>query len=199
MTLQEYLRVDNICRSSFIIVLKDDKYKLIKHMKQGNFMDIISIHYKEIKMLFKTRLRSNNNAFDEDCFNDAFIKCAQKFKNDVITYDVAVKYFWIAYVNTYKGSQSKAARKFVESIDESGFDCIDDEDPSCAKYVYDIVMSAIEETFNTDDMMIYSLYKYHNWSEQDLIDAGYDCTNIKIRINTIHKFVKAYCKKHISI
>lgn len=199
MILQEFLQVDNITSSSFIIVLKDDKYKLIKHMKQGNFMDIISIHYKEIKTLFKSRLRSNDSTFDEDCFNDAFIKCAQRFKNNIITYDDAVKYFWIAYVNTYKGTHSKASRRFVESIEESGFDCIDEEDPSCAKYVYDTVMLAIEEAFNTDDMMIYSLYKYHNWSEKELIDAGYDCTNLKIRINTIHKFVKAYCKTHISI
>lgn len=167
-------------------------------MRQGNFMDLISIHYKEIKTLFRARLKSNERPFDEDCFNDAFIKCAQRFGNNVITYDDAIKYFWTAFINTYKGSQSKASREFIESIEGSDFDCIDDEDPSCAKYIYNIVMNAVEEAFGENDMMIYSLFKYHGWTENELIEAGYDCTNLNIRVKTIHKFVKAYCKKHIS-
>jgi hypothetical protein len=170
----------------------------LKQMKQGNFMDIISIHYKEIKMLFRKRIQSKKQSFDEDCFNDAFIKCAQRFGNKTISYDEAVKYFWVAYVNTYKGSHSKASREFIESIDGSDFDCIDDEDPSYAKYVYDIVMTTVSEVFGEDDMMVYSLYKYYGWSENELIDAGYDCKDLNNRIKTIHKFVKSYCKKNMS-
>lgn len=167
-------------------------------MNSGTYMDIVGIHYKDIKTLFKSRLNNSGNAFDEDAFNDAFIKCAHRFGNTIITYNDAVKYFWVAYVNTMKGSRSKVSYEFIDSLENSDFDCIDDEDPSYAKYIYNIVMAAVTEAFGEDDMMIYSLYKYHGWTEAELIEAGYNCNNIDIRIKNIHKFVKAYCKKHIS-
>lgn len=166
-------------------------------MNTGTFMDLISIHYKDIKNLFKSRSYNRNIDFDEDSFNDAFIKCAQRFGNEIINYDVSVKYFWIAYVNTYKNNKSNMHSDIQDEFDCSLHDTIDDDDPSYAAYIYNIIMAAIKVAFSEDDMMIYSLYKYHNWSKQDLIDAGYDCKNLEIRIKTIHKFVKAYSKKHV--
>lgn len=164
-------------------------------METGTYMDLISVHYKDIKSLFKARLYNNGQCFDEDLFNDAFIKCAHKFGNDIIDYDLAVKYFWKAYSNTIKSAKSKDT--LCEELDESKHDCIDDEDESHANYIYNIVMDAITAAYNEEDMLIYSLYKYHNWTEQELIDAGYNCKNLAVKIKNIHKFVKEYCKKHI--
>jgi hypothetical protein len=59
-------------------------------------------------------------------------------------------------------------------------------------------MTTVSEVFGEDDMMVYSLYKYYGWSENELIDAGYDCKDLNNRIKTIHKFVKSYCKKNMS-
>lgn len=154
------------------------------------FMDIISAHYKEIKTLFKTR----SNDFDEDSFNDAFIKCAQRFANEIIDYDVAIKYFWIAYVNTHRANIFKDHNDIKDSLDDDLHDRIDEDETSYAQRIYDIVMDAIAVAFSEDDMMIYSLYKYHGWTEKELIDAGFDCKNLKVRISTIHRFVKAYSK-----
>lgn len=166
-------------------------------MNNGTYMDIVGVHYKDIKTLFKSRLHNNEQQFDEDSFNDAFIKCANRFGNAIITYDNAVRYFWVAYVNTVKGTRSKALSRLMESLDDEELDCIDDDDPTFAKHIYNIIMAAITEAFSEEDMMIYSLYKYHNWTEKDLTDAGYDCKNLEIRIKTIHKFVKAYSKKNM--
>lgn len=160
-------------------------------MKTGTFMDIVSVHYDEFKKSFVSRDSNKGRRFDEDSFNDAFIKCANKFGNDIIAYDDAIKYFWVTYSNTVKSIKQNTD---VE-LDDALHDVIDDDEPSKANYIYNIVMAAITEAFNEDDMMVYSLYKYHNWAEDELIAAGYDCKNLDIRIKTIHKFVKSYCKK----
>lgn len=165
-------------------------------MKTGTFMDIISVHYDKIKSLFKTRLYNIDMNFDEDSFNDAFIKCAKKFGNSEISYDIVIKYFWVAYLNAIKSNLSKERKIDFVSLDEEIHDCID-EDDKYATNIYNIVMDAIESKYSEEDMMIYSLYKYHNWSKEDLIDAGYDCTDIDNRIKSIHKFVKTYCKKQL--
>lgn len=162
-------------------------------MKRGQFMDIISVHYKDIRKLFISRSSNNGFQFSEDSFNDAFINCSLHFGNNTIDYDVAVKYFWIAYRNAIYCEHSKSARTVLQ--DEFSDDIIDEEcDDEFAKYIYDTVMNAVTEAFSEDDMMIYSLYKYHNWSIQELTEAGYDCKNIDIRIKNIHRFVKEFIK-----
>lgn len=166
-------------------------------MKRGMFMDIVSVHYKDIKNLFKSRSINKGEHFDEDSFNDAFIKCAQRFGYEQIDYDTAIKYFWVAYVNTVKMNSVKMHNDIKDELDMTMHDCIDDDEPTKAQYVYDTVMNAITEAFSEEDMMIYSLYKYHNWTEKELTDADYDCKNLDIRIKNIHRFVKEYCKKHI--
>ena len=162
-------------------------------MKSGTFMDIIGVHYTEIKSLFKSRLYNLNMSFNEDLFNDAFIKCAQKFGNTEITLELTTKYFWTAYLNTIKSS-TKQKRLDTVQLDEAIHDCIDESDNAYALNIYNVVMDAITERFGEDDMMMYSLYKYHGWSKDDLIGEGYDCTAFDTRIKEIHKFVKTYCK-----
>ena len=60
-----------------------------------------------------------------------------------------------------------------------------------------MVIDLITDKFGEHDMMMYMLYKFHNWSKDDLVESGYDITYIDTRIKEIHKFVKTYCKKHI--
>lgn len=64
-------------------------------MKTGTYMDLVSVHYDDFKKTFASRDNNRGRRFDEDSFNDAFIKCANRFGNNVITYDDALRYFWI--------------------------------------------------------------------------------------------------------
>lgn len=168
-------------------------------MKKGQFMDIISVHYKDIRKLFVARSSNKGFQFSDDAFNDAFINCAQHFGNKTIDYDEAIKYFWIAYLNTVKGDISKNLRYVMCNEFEEELISDDDIDEQFAKYFYDTTMAAITEAFSEDDMMIYSLYKYNGWSENDLKAAGYDCKNLDIRIKNIHRFVKKYTKMKYKI
>ena len=163
-------------------------------MKTGTFMDIVGANYDDIKQLYISR-SSNSKSFDEDSFNDAFIKCAKKFGNDIITYEDVVKYLWVAYINTKKAASIKDSK--IEYCEE--YEDIEEEEDYTAESIYNIVMDAITAAYSEEDMMIYSLYKYHKWTKNDLIEAGYDCKNFEIRIKTIHKFVKAYCKKNVKL
>ena len=47
-------------------------------------------------------------------------------------------------------------------------------------------MDIIEKEYGEEYMMIYSLYKYYGWTEEDLQNEGYDCTNLKDKIKEIH-------------
>lgn len=167
-------------------------------METGQFMDLISVHYTKIKSLFISRLNKLELEFNNDIFNDTFIKCAQKFNNDIITYDTAIKYFWVAYINTLKNEISIQNNicEFVENFDEEIHDCIDIQENSRACYIYNIIMSEISKKFGDNDMNIYSLYMYHGWSIDELIKSGYDCTDFENKIKKIHKFSKSYGKTH---
>ena len=158
-------------------------------------MDIVGIHYDDIRKTYCLRDNNNGRKFDEDSFNDAFIKCSICFGNKQITYDDVIKYFWIAYSNTRKGANYKY-KSHIELQENYPEDIIDDDQDSFAEKFYNVSMDAIKKSFGEDDMMIYSLYKYHDWTKKDLIEAGYDCNNLEIRIKNIHKFLKEYVKKH---
>ena len=163
-------------------------------MKRGTFMDIVGIHYDDIKNTYFIRDKASNRKFNDDAFNDAFIKCAKHFNNDIIEYDDVIKYFWIAYVNTCKNNFKQTS--IIDFCEEYSEDISDEDDTeSFTTNFYNTCMDAITEAFNENDMLIYSLYKYHKWTKDDLIAAGYDCNNFEIRIKTIHRFLKEYCKK----
>ena len=163
-------------------------------MKTGTFMDIVSVNYDTIKSLFKSRLHNTNIPFNEDTLNDAFIKCAQRFGNTILDYNTVIKYYWVAYINTIKSSKPKLD---CISFDSDIHDCIDNTDDGCTVNIYNMVIDLITDKFGEHDMMMYMLYKFHNWSKDDLVESGYDITYIDTRIKEIHKFVKTYCKKHI--
>lgn len=161
-------------------------------MKRGQFMDIISVHYKDIRKLFVSRSSNQGYQFSDDAFNDAFISCALHFGNKTIDYDCAVKYFWVTYRNAIHCEHSKTEKTILQDEFE---DIVDETyDSGFAEYIYDTVMNAIVDSFGEEDMQIYSLYKYHGWTQQDLIDSGYDCKNLEIRIKNIHRFVKQFIK-----
>lgn len=164
-------------------------------MKTGTFMDIVGINYDTIKSLFKSRLHNMNIPFNEDALNDAFIKCAQRFGNTLLDYNTVIKYYWVAYINTIKSSKPKLD---CVSFDPYTHDCMDDTaDNVRAINIYNVVMDLVSDKFGEHDMMLYMLYKFHNWSKDDLVESGYDITYIDTRMKEIHKFVKTYCKKRI--
>lgn len=161
-------------------------------MNSGDFMGLIGHHYDKIVSLFKSRSYNLGVNFDEDLFGDAFIKCAYKFGEDIISYDVAIKYFWVVYLNTVKSQFINSQKINTVSIDETP----DIEDIfDINRQVYNMVMDAIVVKFGEDEMNVYRLYKYHNWTKEELISAGFDCNNLLERVKTIHKFVKEYSKE----
>lgn len=161
-------------------------------MKTGTFMDIVSTNYDDIKRIYCSRDKNAKRKFNEDAFNEAFIKCAVRFGNDIITYEDVIKYFWVAYLNTFKKESINDSKlTYCEEYPE-----IEETDENFSNQFYNIIMNAIENAFSEEDMLIYSLYKYHDWSKQDLISAGYDCKNFEIRIKNIHRFVKEFSKKN---
>lgn len=159
-------------------------------METGTFMDIVSAHYKDIRRSFTKR--SIDNILDEDSFNDAFIKCAIRFGNENIDYDVAVKYFFTAYKNTHISNLYKE-HMYDELDDEFDIECNDEN-----SNLYDDIMDAIAKEYSENDMNIYRLYKCHKWKLPDLIEAGYDCTDFENKIKMISKFVKKYGKTHLN-
>ena len=165
-------------------------------MKSGTFMDIVGIHYDDIKRIYSSRDKNRGQKFCEDSFNEAFIKCAAKFCNNIITYEDAIRYFWVAYVNTKKNSFKYTSS--IELCEEYSDDIIDDNELSLAEKVYDITENILKKKFGETEMLIYILYKYHNWSEKDLEISGYDCTDLKSRIKIMHSYVKEYWKNQKS-
>lgn len=153
-------------------------------------MDIVSVHYKDIVLLFKSR--RNIIEFDEDLFGDAFIKCAEKFGNNTIDYDTAIKYFWVVYVNTVKSNFINKAKHQIISIEDTD-DINDIQDEDIVIYEYDIIMDSITKKFGENEMQMYRLYKYHNWTEDELKSIGIHLN--KNTIKEIHKFVKSYSKQ----
>lgn len=150
-------------------------------------MDIVSVHYKDIVSLFKSR--QHIVEFDEDMFGDAFIKCAEKFGNNTIDYDTAIKYFWVVYVNTVKSNFINKAKHQIVSIED-----IDDiSDIQEDVVIYDVIMDSISKEFGENEMQMYRLYKYHNWNEDELKSIDIDLN--KNTIKEIHKFVKSYSKQ----
>lgn len=165
-------------------------------MKTGTFMDIVGTNYDDIKNIFSSR-NNIGKKFNEDCFNEAFIKCAAKFGNSIISYEDVIKYFWIAYINTYKNeyvSESKLC--LCEDFTDFDNDLEYVEYDNTSNEIYDNIMNAISKAFSHEDMVLYNLYKCHKWKKDDLLKAGYDCTNLETRIKNIHGFVKEYCKKN---
>lgn len=161
-------------------------------MKSGVFMDIISVHYKDIVSLFKSRRHIVE--FDEDLFGDAFIKCALKFGNSIIDYDTAIKYFWVVYVNNVKLNFTNSLKYEsikIDYVDENDEDVIYEIDYSDTNKV-DEILEIISEKFGEDDTQMYRLYKYYNWSEQELNSIGILLDKNKIK--EIHKYVKTYYK-----
>lgn len=159
-------------------------------MDAGTFMDLISVNYNKIRSLFRSRLRNMDMKFDEDSFNDAFIKCAQKFGNERITYEYTIKYFWAAYLNTIKANISKEHKIDVVAIDTELHDKTDEDEDEFAESLYNTVMDSIAKEFGDDAMMIYSLYRLHDWTKKEIIDYGYDCEDFDDCIIEIDNFIK---------
>ena len=58
-------------------------------------------------------------------------------------------------------------------------------------------MNSIAKEFGEDAMMIYSLYKLHDWTKEEIFNYGYDCENFENCIIEIDKFINTkYKHKH---
>lgn len=151
-------------------------------------MDIVSVHYKDIISLFKSR--QHIVEFDPDLFGDAFIKCSEHFGNTEIDYNTAIKYYWVVYVNTVKSNFINKSKYTTISLDN--LDIIDD---SSIDNFYNEVLNSISQEFGENNMQMYRLYKCYNWSEDELNSIGIILDKHKIK--EITKFIKSkYRKEH---
>lgn len=171
-------------------------------MCENTFMGIVATHYDELKRLFKSRLYDTNLQFDDDIFCDAILKCATKFGNRIVSYDDVIKYFWTAVLNNTKLSKYTDKKLDTIELNEQLHDCIDNTynelyDEDYTINIYNTIMDAITVKYGVELMELYSLHKFHGWTKEDLVQAGYNCNNFETTIKEIHKFVKAYGKKHI--
>lgn len=152
-------------------------------MERMTFTDIVSFNYKDIKTLFYSRMTKRHLKFDEDAFNDAFIKCAMHFENEYISYDEAIKYFWTAYIHTvlnYKLHDSHSTEYLPELYDQ-----IDNEYNQNIDELYDIIITDIKNEFGDDGVLTVINYLNHK-TYKSSSDIRRICKYIKIKYkNTV--------------
>lgn len=148
-------------------------------------MDIVAIHYDDIKRIYTLRDNNKKQKFDEDSFNEAFIKCASKFGNNIITYDDAIKYFWIAYSNTYKSSKTN---KFIE-FDIDAHDYIDNTYNENIDTLVSDIFNNIEKKFGKNNRDAYELYICQNWKINDIINKGIVDKDFPNTLKRIKRFI----------
>ena len=69
---------------------------------KDRFSIIIARNLDEIRNNFIIGLRKIGYGFDEDMFVDVGIRCALTLNGKPITKKELIKYFWTAYINTFK-------------------------------------------------------------------------------------------------
>lgn len=86
---------------------------------KDRFSIIIARNLDEIRNNFIIGLRKIGYSFDEDMFVDVGIRCALTLNGKPITKKELIKYFWTAYINTFKNNVSKLqSRQFDDKISD---------------------------------------------------------------------------------
>lgn len=134
-------------------------------MEKGTFTDIVSIKYKDIRISFNNWSKNRQIVFDEDSFNDAFIKCAEHFKNKIITSDEAIKYFWTAYIHTVMNN--KKHNSFSTELSDN-IDIINNEYNYDIDAIYDIILKDIQQQFGNNAMQLIHNHFIHNIEDKKL-------------------------------
>lgn len=134
-------------------------------MENGTFIDIVSIKYKDIRISFNNWSKNRQLVFDEDSFNDAFIKCADHFKDTIITYNDAIKYFWTAYIHTVMNN--KKHNSFSTELSES-IDVIDSNYNEDIDKLYNIIIKDIQQKFGDDAVQLIHNHFIHNTKDKQL-------------------------------
>lgn len=156
-------------------------------------MDIVGAHYDDIKSLYISRDKNKDRKFNEDAFNDAFIKCSIKFANQLITYDDVIKYFWIAYVNT---SKSLKPNNLIE-FDINFHDKLDNKYNENVDILAKEILYFVEHKFGKKLRNAYELYVCYNWKitdliEQNLADKNFPSDLKKIKLAIQKKYKDSY-------
>lgn len=151
-------------------------------------MDIISVHYIDIRRLFHSRLSNIGKGFDEDAFNDAFIKCALRFGEKEISYEDAVKYYWVAFLNTIRTADGNKLQYDLDAeIDEEIIDEPYDEE---IDEMFDHICDGIEKEFGKEHLLAFKMVVCDGWSMNELIENKYVTPEFKNTYNKIRKFAK---------
>lgn len=156
-------------------------------MENGTFIDIVSIKYKDIRISFNNWSKNRQLVFDEDSFNDAFIKCADHFKDTIITYNDAIKYFWTAYIHTVMNN--KKHNKFSTELSDT-IDVIDIEYNYNIDTIYDTIIDDIQQKFGNNAVQLIHNHFIH--STEDKLLSRKICKYIKTKykgvvIETLYK------------
>jgi hypothetical protein len=156
-------------------------------MENGTFIDIVSIKYKDIRISFNNWSKNRQLVFDEDSFNDAFIKCADHFKDTIITYNDAIKYFWTAYIHIVMNN--KKHNKFSTELSDI-IDVIDIEYNYNIDTMYDTIIDDIQQKFGNNAVQLIHNHFIH--STEDKLLSRKICKYIKTKykgvvIETLYK------------
>lgn len=157
-------------------------------METMTFVDVVSFNYKDIKTLFQNRSIKRHLMFDEDAFNDAFIKCAEHFENELISYDTAIKYFWTAYIHIVLNHKIHDAHSTGYS---DIYDCEDIIYNIDIDYIYNAIINDVKNKFGDEGVNV--LFSYLN--KQPISDknmAKRICKYIKIKYKEL--VIDTLCK-----
>lgn len=155
------------------------------------FAEVVAYNYEEIKRNFKAGLKDKGYPWDEDIMNDAFISCNSALKDKPITKSDAIKYYWTAYINKFKGQKLK--EEDTTSLDDIDYDCVDEPYVSDIDKIYDMVISELQDEFGIRKTYIWELYELRGVSSKKLKAMGFDVDNFTY----FNKKIKRYIKKRI--
>lgn len=153
-------------------------------------MDLVAVHYKDIKNCFQSRLAKIGKTFNDDAFNDAFIKCSIRFGEKEISYDDVLKYFWVAFLNTMRTEEHHNGKfdhdaEIQDEIDEEYDTNIDD--------LFAVICESLEERFGKENLLAFKMVVCDNWDIDELIENQY----VERDFKTTFKKMKQFAKKDI--
>lgn len=145
------------------------------------FADIISKYYNDINTLFKSRMHKRDMEFNEDSFNDAFIKCFEHFKDSLISYDDAVKYFWTVYIHIVLNE--KIHESYETELPED-YDCECPEYNKDIDNLYNTIIEDVRTTFGESGVDAINEHLHHK-KQDSRTQSRKICRYIKSKYNEL--------------
>ena len=161
-------------------------------MKLNILENTVSLYYDTIKTNFKIACGKNNIKFDDDLFNDTYLKCFYALDNKDISEENAIRYFWVAYSNNEKKKYrtSKYTPKINELDEKIVYDA-DIENNEDRYIIFDILVNSVTKKFGEEITNAWLLHFTDNKTYDELKNMGYKTLNF----HNVFRRINAYIKK----